>query len=84
MIGKQILRKRDVLERLGIRETTLYESFIKTGKLRFVKIGARAVGVIEDELDALIEELRRERDQGPRVAGLATRGPPQGLAPPGI
>ena len=41
-----------------------YESFIKTGRLRFVKIGARAVGIIEDELDALIEELRRERDRG--------------------
>jgi predicted site-specific integrase-resolvase len=52
-----------VLERLGIRKTTLYESFIKTGRLRFVKISARAVGVIEDELDALIEELRRERDR---------------------
>ena len=55
-----------MLERLGIRKTTLYENFIKTGRLRFVKIGARAVGVIEDELDALIEELRRERDRKPR------------------
>jgi hypothetical protein len=35
---------------------------------RIVKIGARAVGVIEDELDALIEELRRERDRRPRAA----------------
>jgi predicted DNA-binding transcriptional regulator AlpA len=67
MIGKRVLRKREVLERLGIRKTTLYESFIKTGRLRFVKIGARAVGVIEDELDALIEELRRERDRKPRA-----------------
>ena len=49
MIGKRVLRKREVLERLGIRKTTLYESFIKTGRLRFVKIGARAVGVIEDK-----------------------------------
>ena len=63
MIGKRILRKNEVLERLGIRKTSLYDSFIKTGRLRFVKIGARAVGIIEDELDALIEELRRERDQ---------------------
>ena len=55
--------KREVLERLGIRKTSLYESFIKTGRLRFVKISARAVGVIEDELDVLIEELRRERDR---------------------
>jgi predicted DNA-binding transcriptional regulator AlpA len=68
MTGKRVLRKREVLERLGIRKTTLYESFIKTGKLRLVKIGARAVGVIEDELDALIEELRRERDRRPRAA----------------
>ena len=67
MIGKRVLRKREVRERLGIRKTTLYESFIKTGRLRFVKIGARAVGVIEDELDALIEERRRERDRKPRV-----------------
>ena len=64
MIEKRILRKNEVLERLGIRKTSLYDSFIKTGRLRFVKIGARAVGIIEDELDALIEELRRERDRG--------------------
>ena len=57
MTGKRVLRKREVLERLGIRKTTLYESFIKTGRLRFVKIGARAVGVIEDELDVLIREF---------------------------
>jgi predicted DNA-binding transcriptional regulator AlpA len=63
MSGKRILRKREVLERLGIRKTSLYQNFIKTGRLRFVKIGARAVGVIEDEVDALIEELRHERDQ---------------------
>ena len=68
MIGKRILRKREVLERLGIRKTTLHENFIKTGRLRFVQIGARAVGVIEDELDALIEALRRERDRKPRSA----------------
>jgi predicted DNA-binding transcriptional regulator AlpA len=42
MTGKRVLRKREVLERLGIRKTTLYESFIKTGRLRFVKISARA------------------------------------------
>jgi predicted DNA-binding transcriptional regulator AlpA len=68
MFGKRILRKSEVLERLGIRKTTLHESFIKTGRLRFVKIGARAVGVIEDELDALIEEMRRERDRRSHAA----------------
>lgn len=52
MIGKRILRINDVLERLGIRRTSLYDGFVKTGRLRFVKVGARAVGIIEDELDA--------------------------------
>jgi predicted DNA-binding transcriptional regulator AlpA len=65
MIGRRILRKNEVLDRLGICKTSLYDSFIKTGRLRFVKIGARAVGIIEDELDALIEELRRECDRRP-------------------
>jgi excisionase family DNA binding protein len=65
MIEKRIVRKNEVLKRLGIRKTTFYETFIKTGRLRFVKIGVRAVGIIEDELDALIEELRRERDRMP-------------------
>ena len=65
MIEKRIVRKNEVLKRLGIRKTTFYETFIKTGRLRFVKIGVRAVGIIEDELDALIEELRRERDRRP-------------------
>jgi predicted DNA-binding transcriptional regulator AlpA len=65
MLAKRILRKREVLERLGIGKTAFHESFIKTGRLRFVKIDPRAVGVIEDELDALIEELRRERDRRP-------------------
>jgi predicted DNA-binding transcriptional regulator AlpA len=65
MIEKRIVRRNEVLKRLGIRKTTLHETFIKTGRLRFVKIGVRAVGIIEDELDALIEELRRERDRRP-------------------
>ena len=41
MVKKRILRKNEVLERLGIRKTTLHESFVKTGRLRFVKIGAQ-------------------------------------------
>jgi len=48
MIEKRIVRKNEVLKRLGIRKTTLHETFIKTGRLRFVKIGVRAVGIIED------------------------------------
>jgi predicted DNA-binding transcriptional regulator AlpA len=82
MTGMRILRKREVLERLGIRKTAFYVNFIKTGRLRFVKIGDRAVGVIEQELDALIEELRRESDRRPhRVTSELTKAPPIGKAP---
>jgi hypothetical protein len=50
---------RQMLERLGVH-STLYETFINTARQGFVKIGAPAVGVIEDELDAPVEDLRRD------------------------
>ena len=41
---------------------------VKTiGSAPVTDLEARAVGVIEDELDVLIEELRRERDRKPRA-----------------
>jgi hypothetical protein len=39
-----------------------------------VKIGPRASGFFDDELDALIEELRRERDATPRAGGAGLSG----------
>jgi hypothetical protein len=54
LVGCAFLRSAPAVGcyRLGIRKTAFYESFIKVGRLRFVKIGARPSGVIEDELDA--------------------------------
>jgi predicted DNA-binding transcriptional regulator AlpA len=49
-------------ERLGIKRSKFYDGFIKTGRIRPVKIGPKCRGVFEDELDAVVEELRRERD----------------------
>jgi predicted DNA-binding transcriptional regulator AlpA len=82
MTGMRILRKREVLERLGIRKTAFYSNFVKTGRLRLVKIGDRAVGVIEQELDALIEELRRERDRRPHPEDSAQATAPIDLLQP--
>jgi predicted DNA-binding transcriptional regulator AlpA len=67
VMTKRILRKREVLERLGIRKTTFHDLFVRTGKLRPLNIGTRAVGYLEDEVDALIEDMRRERDRKPRT-----------------
>jgi hypothetical protein len=48
--------------KLGISRTTFYDSFVNTGRVRLVELGPRARGAIDDELDALIEEMRAERD----------------------
>lgn len=75
MVGKRILRKREVLERLGIRKTTLHETFIKTGRLRLVKIGARAVGIIEDDDDRTVPESESKAVADSKM--IARRAPAQ-------
>lgn len=63
--------------RLGVSRTTFYDSYVfdpKKGgeqfiagttvpRLRLVSIGARISVAIDDEVDAIIEALRRERDR---------------------
>jgi predicted DNA-binding transcriptional regulator AlpA len=60
--GKRILRPKEVQQRLGIGHTNFWENFVATRRLRLVRLGPRSVGVIEDELDALIDELAAARD----------------------
>jgi hypothetical protein len=57
-----ILRPKAAWTKLGVGRTTFYEKFVKTGRVKLVNIGERAKGAIDDELDALIDELRAERD----------------------
>jgi predicted DNA-binding transcriptional regulator AlpA len=59
---RRIIRPREAWQRLGVKHTAFYESFINTGRLRLVRLGPRAVGVVEDELDALIGQMIAERD----------------------
>jgi predicted site-specific integrase-resolvase len=58
----RILRPKDAARALGIHRDTLYEKFVRTGRVRWVKISDKAVGVPEDEIDQLIEEMRATRD----------------------
>jgi hypothetical protein len=67
--------------RLGVGKTKFHEDFIDTGgdpyvpgtkvrRLKPVRIGLRAMAFIDDEIDELIEGLRRERDKNlPRRRG---------------
>jgi predicted DNA-binding transcriptional regulator AlpA len=58
---KRIIRPREAMARLGIGKTNFWENFARR-RLRLVRLGPRALGVIEEELDALIDELAAERD----------------------
>jgi predicted DNA-binding transcriptional regulator AlpA len=59
---RRILRPREAWQRLGIKHSAFYESFVNTGRLKLVRLGPRGRGVVEDELDGLISELIAERD----------------------
>jgi predicted DNA-binding transcriptional regulator AlpA len=54
---RRILRPKEAQLRLGVGHTKFYADFINTGRLRLVRLGPRAVGIVEDELDKLIDQL---------------------------
>jgi len=58
----QIIRPAEAWKRLGVGRSTFYCEFINTGKLRLVRIGERARGVVESELDELINKMIADRD----------------------
>jgi predicted DNA-binding transcriptional regulator AlpA len=53
---RRVLRPREAWQRLGVGHTRFYE-IVNAGGLRLVKLGDRAVGVLEHELDAYIDSL---------------------------
>jgi predicted DNA-binding transcriptional regulator AlpA len=57
-----IIRPPAAWGRLGVGKSKFYEDYVRTGLLRSVKLGRRATGFFDDEIDALIEKMRRERD----------------------
>jgi predicted DNA-binding transcriptional regulator AlpA len=57
---RRLLREKEVLQRLAVGRTTLDEDFIKTGRLKWVRIGPRIKAAVEDEVDTLIEEIIAE------------------------
>jgi len=51
--------------KIPLGRTAFRKRFIETGRLRLVPLGARAVGVVEEEIDAVVEELIAARDTAP-------------------
>jgi hypothetical protein len=79
-MGTKILRLSDVFgpgKPLPVRHTKFYKDYVLQAggdefipgtnipRLRLVPLGGRAVGVFQDELDALLEALRDLRDASP-------------------
>ena len=63
MTVKRIIRPKEAMARLGIGHSKFYED-IKRGVLpKPVRLGSRSVGIIEEELDAVVERLRADRDR---------------------
>jgi hypothetical protein len=76
----QISRPKAAAARIGVGLTKFAEDFVDNGGDRFVpdtndtvarlrptSLGRRAIGFFDDEIDKLIEGLRKLRDKAPRV-----------------
>ena len=57
---RRILRLPEVRRRIPVGHTKLHEDFIKTGRLKLVRLGPRAVGVLEFNVEQVIDELIEE------------------------
>ena len=54
--GKRLIRVPEVLRRIGLSRTTMYE-LIKEGRFPYkITISSRSVAFVESEIDAWIEE----------------------------
>ena len=77
-MAKRLLRPAQVFGpngRLPVGRTKFYADFVATNRIRLVHLGPRAVAVVEDELDELIEDLRRKRDAGMGDARQSQKSP---------
>lgn len=63
-MSEKILRKPDVLERIGIKNSTLYEWIKRGGFPRQRILGPRAVGWRESDIEAWIEQRSSSDRQG--------------------
>jgi predicted DNA-binding transcriptional regulator AlpA len=69
MTPKRIIRPKEAMSRLSCGRTKFYSDYVRTGRLRLIPLGPRNVGILESELDALIDQLVAERDAAPPRRG---------------
>jgi prophage regulatory protein len=72
-VSKRILRRPEVLSKIGLATTQLYE-LIKKGEFpQPIRIGPRAVGFLEAEVDEWIDERLAEREYNVAKTGKNTK-----------
>jgi predicted DNA-binding transcriptional regulator AlpA len=54
---KRIVRTREAQKRIGVGHDKFYRDFIGSGLLRLVRLGPKSTGVLESDLDSLIDRL---------------------------
>jgi predicted DNA-binding transcriptional regulator AlpA len=59
----RIIRPKEAMSRLGIGHTKFYADIRKGVLPKPVRLGSRSVGMIEEELEAVVERLKSERDR---------------------
>ncbi|MGE0109156.1 MAG: helix-turn-helix transcriptional regulator [Bdellovibrionales bacterium] len=61
----KILRKPEVLERIGVKKSTIYDWIGKGLFPRPINLGTRAVGWLESDVEAFIAKRVKESRGGP-------------------
>ena len=59
--AQRVLRVRDVIEKTGLRRSTIYKAMAQYGFPRPVRITPRAVGWVEAEVDLWLERKIEQR-----------------------
>jgi predicted DNA-binding transcriptional regulator AlpA len=57
MTRARMLRVGEVCERLGCCRSTLYQSYIRTGRLKMYALGVRTVAALESDVERLVSEM---------------------------
>lgn len=60
--AKKILRPKEAQKKLGVGRTKFWNDFVNTGRLRKIRLGPRAIGFLESNVDQVIDQLVAESD----------------------
>ena len=55
--GRRLVRLKEAMRRLGVKQSKFYEDFVGTGRLTLLELGPKARAVDEDQLDEVIAAL---------------------------